>query len=63
MRQCLFADLDHNSVEEVRRTKHLGQRCEDRGTSAKEKQIEVVAAQAGQMNNLSLPSTSVTEGS
>ena len=43
----------------MRRTKHLGQRCQGPGTSAEEEQIEVVAAQAGQMNNLSLARTSV----
>ena len=50
-------------MEEVRRTKHLGQGCQGPGTSAEEEQIEVVVAQAGQMNNLSLASTSVTKDS
>ena len=43
-------------------TKHLGKGCQGPGTSVEEEQIEVVVAQAGQMNNLSLVSTSVTEG-
>ena len=50
-------------MEEVRRAKHLGQGCQGPRTSAEEKQIEVVATQAGQMNNLSLAGTSVIEGS
>ena len=45
MRQCLSAGLDHNSIEEVRKIKHLRERVSRSKTSVEEEQIEVVATQ------------------